>query len=57
MPLCVFVVGCCLGTERYAHSYLANMALVTAGVAIATHGELNFHLLGVVVQTSSLITE
>lgn len=57
MPLCVFTVGCLLGTEKYQHAYLANMALVTVGVAVASYGELHFHVLGVLLQTSSLITE
>lgn len=34
-----------------------NMVIVTIGVAIASYGELNFHLLGVMLQLFSVCTE
>ena len=34
-----------------------NMVVVTIGVAIASYGELNFHVLGVVLQLLSVCTE
>lgn len=33
------------------------MVIVTVGVAIASYGELNFHLMGVVLQLLSVCTE
>lgn len=57
MPCCVFMVGCLLGTEHYGHTYMLNMVVVTVGIIIASHGELNFDLIGVILQGSSLVTE
>ena len=42
MPVAVFAVGCGLGTESYSNATMLNMLVVTAGVAIASYGELNF---------------
>jgi hypothetical protein len=39
MPVAVFTVGCAFGTDRYNWRTMANMLLVTLGVAIASYGE------------------
>jgi hypothetical protein len=50
MPVTVFLVGVMMGTEAYSHSYALNMLVVAVGTGIASHGELNFSVLGVMYQ-------
>ncbi|KAG7667588.1 hypothetical protein Ndes2526B_g03594 [Nannochloris sp. 'desiccata'] len=57
MPVAVFSVGCVFGTERFNMQTFLNMILVTIGVAIASFGELNFNLTGVLFQLSSITME
>ncbi len=57
MPVAVFSVGCVFGTERFKWPVFANMLLVTLGVAIASYGELNFNVTGVMFQLCSIVTE
>lgn len=38
MPVAVFSVGCAFGTDRFNANTMANMILVTIGVAIASYG-------------------
>lgn len=57
MPVSVFVVGVIVGTEIYTNKIMFNMIVVTIGVMIASYGELNFVLIGVLVQLGSLLCE
>ena len=57
MPVAVFAVGCGMGTETYSADTLINMVVVTTGVAIASYGEINFVVIGVVLQLLSVMTE
>ena len=57
MPVAVFAVGCGLGTESYNHNTMLNMVVVTIGVAIASYGEINFVVLGVLLQLAAVLTE
>ena len=57
MPVAVFGVGCGMGTETYSLNTLLNMIVVTIGVAIASYGEINFVVIGVVLQLLSVMTE
>ena len=57
MPVAVFAVGCGMGTETYSADTLFNMIVVTAGVAIASYGEINFVVIGVFLQLLSVMTE
>lgn len=57
MPVAVFTMGCLMGTEKFESSKLANMGLITLGVAIASYGELNFNGLGVMLQLGSIASE
>lgn len=57
MPAAVYGVGCALGTETFARSRALNMAVVTAGVAAASAGEVQLSLLGVALQLGSVATE
>ena len=57
MPVAVFGVGCGLGTESYNHNTMLNMVIVTIGVAIASYGEINFVVLGVLLQLAAVLTE
>ena len=40
MPATVFLVGCVLATEVYKNHTMIDMLIVTAGVMIASYGEL-----------------
>ncbi|GAB4816833.1 hypothetical protein N2152v2_003879 [Parachlorella kessleri] len=57
MPVAVFAVGCGFGTEKYHTSTLFNMLLISVGVGVASYGELNFVLIGVLLQMLSIGTE
>lgn len=57
MPVAVFVVGCGIGTERFSLVTLGNMLVVSLGVAISAYGEINFVVMGVVLQLLAICTE
>lgn len=57
MPVAVFSVGCVFKTDKFNWNTMSNMILVTVGVAIASFGEINFNVIGVMFQLSSIITE
>lgn len=57
MPVAVFVVGCSIGTERFSLVTLGNMLVVSLGVAVASYGEINFIVMGVVLQLLAICTE
>lgn len=39
MPVTIFTAGLMFGTEKYSHMYFINIAVVAAGVLIATFGK------------------
>lgn len=49
--------GVYMGTEAFTNINAANMVLIAIGVAIAAYGEINFVVIGVVQQLSSLVFE
>lgn len=57
MPASVFIVGCAIGTEGFSVNVAANMAVVTVGVAIASYGEINFVVIGVLLQLVAIVAE
>ena len=57
MPVSVFTVGCVFGMESYNPKTLVNMIIVTIGVIIASYGEINFVVVGVLLQLASVATE
>ena len=57
MPVAVFSVGCLFGTNRFEWRTMANMLLVTAGVAVASYGELAFDATGVAYQLAAIALE
>eukprot|EP00891_Asterochloris_glomerata_P003318 jgi/Astpho2/3318/e_gw1.00054.52.1_t len=57
MPVAVFIVGCAFKTEKFSTNVFGNMLVVSLGVAIASYGELNFVVIGVVLQMCSICTE
>jgi hypothetical protein len=57
MPVAVFLVGCIVKTSRYSHKTALNMAVVGIGVAIASYGEINFVLIGVILQLIAIFCE
>lgn len=57
MPVAVFLVGVLLGTTKYSFRTAANMAVVGAGIALASYGEINFVLIGVVLQMIAIFCE
>ena len=46
-----------MGTEQYSAGVLANMVVVTVGVAIASYGEINFVLIGFLMQLAAILIE
>ncbi|KAI7842150.1 hypothetical protein COHA_004173 [Chlorella ohadii] len=57
MPMAVFIVGCLFGTEHFTTGRLANMLVIAVGICIASYGEINFVLVGVLLQMASVATE
>lgn len=57
MPVSVFTVGCVFGMESYNPKTLGNMVIITIGVVIASYGEINFVVIGVLLQLASVATE
>lgn len=57
MPVAVFSMGCVMGTETFQMSTLMNMCMIALGVAIASYGELNFNIFGVILQLGSILAE
>ena len=57
MPVSVFTVGCLFGMETYSPKTLVNMVIITIGVVIASYGEINFVVIGVLLQLASVATE
>lgn len=57
MPVAVFGVGCVFKTQRFEWNTLSNMIIVTIGVAVASYGEINFNLTGVMLQLCSICAE
>jgi hypothetical protein len=57
MPVAVFSAGCLFGTNRFDWATMANMLLVTAGVAVASYGELAFDATGVAYQLVAIALE
>lgn len=57
MPVAVFTTGCIFGNETFSTNIMANMVVVTAGVAIASYGEINLVWVGVFLQLLSVATE
>ncbi len=57
MPVAVFGVGCLWGTETFSVRALSVLMVVTVGVVIASYGEINFVLVGVMLQLLSIMTE
>eukprot|EP00976_Prorocentrum_cordatum_P106685 1194503-Prorocentrum_minimum.AAC.1 len=57
MPVAVFTTGTMFGTETFSTNTLVNMLVITVGVMIASYGEINFILIGVLVQLASIASE
>ncbi|PRW59075.1 sugar phosphate phosphate translocator [Chlorella sorokiniana] len=57
MPMAVFTVGCMFGTEHFSTGRLANMLVIAVGICIASYGEINFVVVGVMLQMASVATE
>ena len=57
MPVIVFIVGCLFATEVFTFASFGIMVVIAAGVAMASYGELNFSLLGVLFMFSAMSCE
>jgi len=57
MPVAVYGVGCAAGLQAPSRGVAANMGAITAGVALASAGELAFSSTGVALQLASVCTE
>jgi hypothetical protein len=57
MPVIIFIVGCLFATEVFTLASFSIMVVIAAGVAMASYGELNFSLLGVLCMFSAMACE
>ena len=57
MPAAVYAVGCLLSAETFAWKYVANMLIITVGVALASAGEVALVPVGVAMQLGSVLME
>ena len=57
MPVSVFTMGCLIGNEKFRIYTFGNMVLIALGVGIASYAELNFNILGLLLQLGSIATE
>ena len=57
MPAAVLVVGCAFGTETFKWTTTGTIAIISTGVALASAGEINFVVVGVLFQLASIATE
>ena len=57
MPVSVFLTSVAIGTTQYSHATALNMVVVAVGVAIASFGEIDFVLFGVVLQIIAIVCE
>eukprot|EP00894_Picocystis_sp_ML_P001228 jgi/Pico_ML_1/51745/g309.t1 len=57
MPVIVYSIGVAAKLEGFDSTKMANMAVISIGVAVASYGELNFNLTGVIMQLMGLVAE
>ena len=57
MPVIIFIVGCLFATEVFTLTSFGIMVVIAAGVAMASYGELNFSLLGVLCMFGAMSCE
>ncbi|QDZ17904.1 triose-phosphate transporter [Chloropicon primus] len=57
MPAIVFAIGIVLGTEKFDWKLLWILLWIAFGVLVASFGEVNFSVMGTVIQLSSLAFE
>lgn len=57
MPVAVFLVSVVLGTTKYSLKTAINMAVIGGGIALASYGEINFVLIGVIFQIIAIFCE
>jgi len=57
MPVAVFSIGTVMETEQFQWSKLVNMVVISVGVVIASFGEIDFVLVGVLMQMAAILTE
>lgn len=57
MPCVVYTCGILFKLEKFKARTMMNMLVISVGVAIASYGELNFHLTGFVLLLGSIFAE
>lgn len=57
MPVIIFIVGCLFSTEVFTFASFGIMVVISAGVAMASYGELNFATSGVLCMFSAMLCE
>jgi drug/metabolite transporter (DMT)-like permease len=57
MPCVVYIVGCVMKVETFKRTTMLNMFVITAGVTIASYGELNFNTTGFLLLLGSIAAE
>ncbi len=57
MPCVVYLVGVSFKIETFKGGTMANMVILAVGVAVASYGELNFHVFGFTLLIVSILAE
>ncbi|CAA6655724.1 unnamed protein product [Spirodela intermedia] len=57
MPVATFLVAVICGTDKLRCDMFLNMLLISAGVVIASYGEINFNVIGTVYQITGILAE
>ena len=57
MPVLVFAVGVFMKTERVTAPNILILLVVTVGIFVATFNEMDFHLVGYLMQVASMVCE
>ncbi len=57
MPVIIFIVGCMFATEVFTLASFSIMVVIAAGVAMASYGELNFSLIGLLCMFGAMSCE
>ncbi|XP_024386525.1 probable sugar phosphate/phosphate translocator At3g14410 isoform X1 [Physcomitrium patens] len=57
MPVAVFLLGASFGLEELSMKMMGTMTIISAGVSIASYGEVNFNWIGVVYMMGGVVGE
>uniref|UniRef100_A0A7I3ZYS5 Sugar phosphate transporter domain-containing protein n=1 Tax=Physcomitrium patens TaxID=3218 RepID=A0A7I3ZYS5_PHYPA len=57
LPVAVFLLGASFGLEELSMKMMGTMTIISAGVSIASYGEVNFNWIGVVYMMGGVVGE